>query len=793
MDVVHLCLSLTPVPGLAPAFSALRFIWLLRNAQSIAQLLKALDGEYRSGRLLQARTSTSLADLHKLLEEISAFIQKEASCGFLKLLFTKDQRIVRIESYYRRIDISIESFQISALLNINTWQVRNDDARADDQQLLNERLLQLERNQERLIEALKRQFFSHALRYLTTASGRQVEMESWMITSYEVEFGHRIGSGGFGEVFMGTWNNTQVAIKVMKTEGGIMPSSTAIRREIETWSILRHTHVLQFLRANELDDRPFIVMPYLKNGNARDYVQSHPDCDLLQIVYHIVLGLVYLHSRKVVHGDLKALNVLIDDNGRAVLCDFGLSRIKADATSRTARPVGESIVGSRNWMAPEQLLGGLLKKPCDIYALGMTIYEIYTNEIPLGHINYADFIELVVQRNVRPEWPDDDDAPQLSDMIWELAKACWIKEPKERPTAVALCTTISHLLETTPIARPSQDASPGLSLETLSIARPTPDAAHARPSTPPPNLIIRGHTGIVYCATFSVDGKQIVSGSSDHSIRVWDAQTGNPVLGPLKMHTHAVYNVAFSPNGRRIASGSGDDTILVWHALTGKVVAGPFKGHTNSIWSICFSPDGKHIASGSADKTIRIWDAQTGNLLVGPLRGHTGSVMSVAFSGDGTRIASGSIDKTVRVWDAMSGRLVLGPLTGHKDWVYFVAFSPDSKRIVSASRVGDVCVWNANMGVLVAGPSLRHAEGALAVAFAPKSSYSAVSPDGRWIAACADDTCRIVSIWDSKTGQVAASLEGYTDAVTSITFSPDSRRVLTSSQDTTIRVHTLDS
>jgi serine/threonine protein kinase len=59
-----------------------------------------------------------------------------------------------------------------------------------------------------------------------------------------------------------------------------------------------------------------------------------------------------------------------------VLCDFGLSRIKADATSRTARSVSEGIVGSRNWMAPEQLLGGLLKKPCDIYALGMTIYEV---------------------------------------------------------------------------------------------------------------------------------------------------------------------------------------------------------------------------------------------------------------------------------------------------------------------------------------------------------------------------------------------------------------------------------
>ena len=68
--------------------------------------------------------------------------------------------------------------------------------------------------------------------------------------------------------------------------------------------------------------------------------------------------------------------MLIDDGRNAVLCDFGLSRIKADATSRMARPEGGGVVGSRNWMAPELLVGGSLKKPCDIYAFGMTLHEV---------------------------------------------------------------------------------------------------------------------------------------------------------------------------------------------------------------------------------------------------------------------------------------------------------------------------------------------------------------------------------------------------------------------------------
>lgn len=105
-------------------------------------------------------------------------------------------------------------------------------------------------------------------------------------------------------------------------------------------------------------------------------------------------GLLYLHSKDIVHGDLKAVstlvpnsfphfnfaqaNILIDNAGTAVLCDFGLSRIKADMTSRT--PQREIVTlgpGSRNWMSPELLRGALPRKSSDIYALGMTIYEVW--------------------------------------------------------------------------------------------------------------------------------------------------------------------------------------------------------------------------------------------------------------------------------------------------------------------------------------------------------------------------------------------------------------------------------
>ena len=131
--------------------------------------------------------------------------------------------------------------------------------------------------------------------------------------------------------------------------------------------------------------------------------------------------------------------------------------------------------------------------------------------------------------------------------------------------------------------------------------------------------VFKGHTSPVWSVAFSLDGRHIVSGSHDHTIQVWDAQTCVQIGNPLQGHTSSVRSVAFSPDGRHIVSGSSDHTIWVWDAQTGVQVGNTLQGHTDSVWSVAFSPDGRHIVSGSYDHTIQFWDAQTGAQVGNPL------------------------------------------------------------------------------------------------------------------------------------------------------------------------------
>ena len=156
-----------------------------------------------------------------------------------------------------------------------------------------------------------------------------------------------------------------------------------------------------------------------------------------------------------------------------------------------------------------------------------------------------------------------------------------------------------------------------------------------------------GRAGFVSALAFSPDGKKLVAASRDDgTVRVWDAQTGQPLL-TLKGHTGLVHGVAFSPDGRRLASASSDQTVRVWDAAMGQEVL-LIKLDSFPVGRVCFSPDGKRLAV-SVEQAVKVWDAATGYEALS-LRGLYGGAV-VSFSPDGKRLI-GLCGGEVKVWDA---------------------------------------------------------------------------------------------------------------------------------------------
>ena len=187
---------------------------------------------------------------------------------------------------------------------------------------------------------------------------------------------------------------------------------------------------------------------------------------------------------------------------------------------------------------------------------------------------------------------------------------------------------------------------------------------------------LEGHSDWVWSVAFSHDSQMVASGSSDHTIKLWDAKTGLE-LQTLKGHLDKVWSVAFSHDSQMVASGSSDHNIKLWDAKTGLELQ-TLKGHLNRVWSVAFSHNSQIVASGSADHTIKLWDAKTG-LELQTLKGHLHIVQSVAFSHDSQMVASGCYDNTIKLWDAKTG-LELQTLKGHLDEVQSVASTPHAEK-----------------------------------------------------------------------------------------------------------------
>lgn len=280
------------------------------------------------------------------------------------------------------------------------------------------------------------------------------------------------------------------------------------------------------------------------------------------------------------------------------------------------------------------------------------------------------------------------------------------------------------------------------------------------------------HEAAVNSAEFSPDGQLVITVSDDRQVRIWDANSGTPTAAPM-VHGDQVYVAVFSPDGKRFVTASGDGTAQVWDTQS-QSPAGAAMKHQDGVFYANFSPNGTQVVTASGDTTAQVWDAMSGQPIGAPLR-HQGAVYMARFSPDGRSVITTSGDTTARVWDVASGQPLFPPLN-HDRSVSSGRFSPDGSRVVTASDDKTARIWDSRTGDPIGIP-LKHEGPVVSASF---------SVDGLRIVTSSDD--HTVRVWDAMTGLPIGTPISHGDAVNSCMFSPDGTVVLSASDDQTAAV-----
>ena len=254
-----------------------------------------------------------------------------------------------------------------------------------------------------------------------------------LVRHEDVVLGEKIGHGQSGSVYKGHFvgkPNEQIAIKVLTKQTLTQAEVSSYRREVSSLTILAHPSLLKFCGYTE--NSPFLICTeYMANGSVYKKLHSSPE-ELTPTIRSLIAmsvarGLEYLHSKHILHRDMKSLNVLLDNNYNAKICDFGLVR------SRNKVPM-TGMIGTIHWMAPEVLMSApFYDDKVDVYSFGMFLWELLTNKVPYKDLNPAQIVKKVIELGERPPIPSDC-PPQLAKLIQD----CWAGDPKERPSMVQI-------------------------------------------------------------------------------------------------------------------------------------------------------------------------------------------------------------------------------------------------------------------------------------------------------------------------------------------------------------------
>lgn len=279
-------------------------------------------------------------------------------------------------------------------------------------------------------------------------------------------------------------------------------------------------------------------------------------------------------------------------------------------------------------------------------------------------------------------------------------------------------------------------------------------------------------------ATFSPDGKYVLTASWYTAAVMWETDTGREagtfaINGP-------VFSASFSSHGRYVLVAGVDKTSVLFETNTGRVVR-RFEGYSIETRSVAFSPNGKYLLTADNDGFGHLWDIGAGRE-IRRFKGSSSVVYSASFSSDGKRVVMPGNDETAHIFDTETG--IEGPkLKHHSAVVRSAVFSRDGKYVLTASADITARLWDANTG-----REIREFKGQIEDSDLSTDSSAMFSPDEKFVLAEWGWGHKTAQVWETKTGRSVTQFKGHTNYISSAVYSPDGKFVLTASYDKTARL-----
>jgi tRNA A-37 threonylcarbamoyl transferase component Bud32 len=246
----------------------------------------------------------------------------------------------------------------------------------------------------------------------------------------------RLGGGSYGTVYKTKWHYTDVAIKQLHVKTLDDDTVEDFKREAEMMVQMTHPNIIRLYGVCVDPGHYSLVMEYMPKGSLYQFLHSRQEISWpirWSIALDIGKGIYHLHSKNILHRDLKSLNVLLDENFRAKLCDFGMSLIRTETSRQTNNSATDEATGTVSWMAPELFNGQKYTQKADVYSYGMILWEIAARKAPYEDFENGRLIKLHVEEGKRETMPEKTPISYA-----RLIAKCWDKRREDRPTIQAV-------------------------------------------------------------------------------------------------------------------------------------------------------------------------------------------------------------------------------------------------------------------------------------------------------------------------------------------------------------------